>query len=97
MFGEVLSEYPRYTHKLKLNTVFTTNVAFSLCHVRFDETRLFLGYSLYGWGVPLALLVLTATMHFLPEGYAVLRPHFGVNTCWFHGKAYNFLKTLFSS
>lgn len=49
------------------------------------EHKKFIFYSIYSWGCPLILLVVTLIMQFhndIPDG--VLRPRFGEKKCWFH-------------
>ncbi|CAB3261606.1 unnamed protein product [Arctia plantaginis] len=47
------------------------------------DTRRFLFYGLYAWGVPLLLTALTAAMQFSDLPNSVIRPDFGTRRCWF--------------
>ncbi|XP_063607694.1 probable G-protein coupled receptor Mth-like 2 [Penaeus indicus] len=53
-----------------------------------NDAKKFKLYCAYAWGVPLAVTLVTIVMHFLPDekvSDAVLRPGFGVESCWFSG------------
>ncbi|XP_068204273.1 uncharacterized protein [Palaemon carinicauda] len=40
-------------------------------------------YSLYSWGCPLVIAIVSAIIQSLPENIDVIRPNFGVSKCWF--------------
>ncbi|XP_063607692.1 probable G-protein coupled receptor Mth-like 4 [Penaeus indicus] len=53
-----------------------------------NDAKKFKLYCAYAWGVPLAVTLVTTVMHFLPDekvSDAVLRPGFGLESCWFSG------------
>ncbi|XP_064111116.1 uncharacterized protein LOC135218613 isoform X3 [Macrobrachium nipponense] len=44
-------------------------------------------YSAYAWGLPFLITLATAVLHYVPDypGQTILRPGFGIKSCWFHG------------
>ncbi|XP_068245907.1 G-protein coupled receptor Mth2-like [Palaemon carinicauda] len=44
-------------------------------------------YSVYAWGIPFVITLATVILHYSPDrpGEIILRPGFGVKTCWFYG------------
>jgi hypothetical protein len=54
------------------------------------ERNKFLMYSMYAWGAPLVLLVVSLLMDLHPDiTIAHIKPEFGVKACWFKSK-YNY-------
>jgi len=44
-------------------------------------------YSIYAWGAPLVMLVVSLLMDLLPDVPSThIRPEFGVAKCWFRSK-----------
>ncbi|XP_067015313.2 probable G-protein coupled receptor Mth-like 3 isoform X2 [Anabrus simplex] len=55
------------------------------------DRKKFIYYSLYAWGSPTIILIVTAVMEFvesIPDTY--LKPNFGVKACWFKEKSASF-------
>ncbi|XP_066952255.1 probable G-protein coupled receptor Mth-like 1 [Macrobrachium rosenbergii] len=51
-----------------------------------EQSRLrFRLYSLYSWGCPFVIAVISVIIDSLPEDIEVIRPRFGETTCWFDG------------
>ncbi|XP_066958761.1 probable G-protein coupled receptor Mth-like 1 [Macrobrachium rosenbergii] len=44
-------------------------------------------YSAYAWGSPFLITLTTAVLHYVPDspGQTILRPGFGIKSCWFLG------------
>lgn len=57
-----------------------------LHHFRASDNQMFFWCCVYGWGGPLLFLVVALATHHLP-GDNIIRPNFGVSTCWFDGPA----------
>ncbi|KAJ9600194.1 hypothetical protein L9F63_009528, partial [Diploptera punctata] len=53
---------------------------------RVPDNQMFLWCCVYGWGGPLLFQIVALASHHLPE-HNLIRPNFGVSTCWFHGPA----------
>ncbi|XP_054264806.1 G-protein coupled receptor Mth2-like [Macrosteles quadrilineatus] len=55
-----------------------------LAHINMSERRLMFGYYVAGWGAPLCFLCVALVTHNLPGD--IIRPNFGITSCWFPGK-----------
>lgn len=44
-------------------------------------------YSAYAWGIPFLITLATTILHYYPDypDHVILRPGFGVKSCWFYG------------
>ncbi|XP_064110939.1 uncharacterized protein LOC135218505 isoform X2 [Macrobrachium nipponense] len=44
-------------------------------------------YSAYAWGIPFLITLATTILHYFPDypDHIILRPGFGVKSCWFYG------------
>ncbi|KAL1140791.1 hypothetical protein AAG570_000719 [Ranatra chinensis] len=52
------------------------------------ENKSYVRYSMYAWSVPVFILVLSLALEFSPfASQTVVKPNFGVNSCWFHTNA----------
>ena len=50
----------------------------------------FIFYSIYGWGVPLSIVLVGQFLQNIPNlSIYVITPGFGVRSCWFNRKLFN--------
>ncbi|XP_072748802.1 uncharacterized protein [Anoplolepis gracilipes] len=57
-------------------------------NVKQQEKRKLIMYSVYAWGSPFIIVITCGIMNTIPVLINPTRPQFGVNGCWFQGKAY---------
>jgi hypothetical protein len=56
------------------------------------ERKVFRYYSLYAWGLPVLLVVVSMTIDLMPTiPSSYLKPNFGDNKCWFSSKWHDFV------
>ncbi|KAK7024284.1 hypothetical protein SK128_025584 [Halocaridina rubra] len=58
-----------------------------------NDSKRFKFYSLYAWGWPFVVSLITILLHYVPQAQEMTRltPGFGVVNCWFHGDLERFL------